>query len=73
MLIDNVEPNKWYKIREVAKITGWSVDAVRRWIYSGKLKAFVQPGRSSKRKRVYRAMRVLGKELMRFIDGNLTA
>jgi predicted site-specific integrase-resolvase len=72
MLIDNVEPQKWYSVCEVSGILGWSVDTVRRWIYGGKLRAFIQPGRSSRRKRVYRAMRIQGAELIRFIHGNLT-
>jgi predicted site-specific integrase-resolvase len=72
MLIENVEPEKWYAVREVAAITGWEVDTVRRWIYDGYLQAFQKPGRSSRRKRIYRAMRVQGAELIRFIKDHLT-
>jgi hypothetical protein len=72
MLIDNVEPQKWYAVREVADITGWEVDTVRRWIYDGHLQAFQKPARSSRRKRIYRALRIQGAELIRFIKDHLT-
>ena len=73
MLIENVEPEKWYRVRDVAEILGWGVDSIRRWIDRGKLQAFVRPGRCGNRRvRHYRAMRIKGSELIRFTDDNLT-
>ena len=72
MLIDNVDPLKWYRVREVSEILGWSVDTVRRWIYMGKLQAFIRPGQANRRKRVFRSARIKGSELIRFTGDNLT-
>lgn len=72
MLLSNVEPNKWYSICEVSRIVGWSVDTIRRWIKEGHLKAFIRPGRGNRRVRVYKASRILGSELIRFIQGNMS-
>jgi excisionase family DNA binding protein len=72
MLIENVEPQKWYSVCEVSGILGWSVDTVRRWIYEGHLQAFIRPGRTGRRKRVFRSARIQGNELIRFVREHLT-
>jgi excisionase family DNA binding protein len=70
--IEAVDPEKWYTVRQTAKILGWSVDAVRRWVYAGHLQAFIMPGRSGRRKRVFRSARIQGREIIRFVEAHLT-
>jgi hypothetical protein len=72
MLLKNVDPEKWYTVTEVSRILGWGVDAVRDWIYGGHLQAFVKPGTSDRRKRIYRGVRVKGSEIIRFANAHLT-
>jgi hypothetical protein len=72
MLLNSVDPEKWYKIREVAVISGWSVDTIRRWIRKGFLKAFLQPTVSNRRKRKWQGMKVLGRHLLDFLGGNMS-
>ena len=72
LLVDSIEPEKWYAVSEVARIVGWSEDVVRRWIQRGLIQAFIQPRTSSKRKRVFNATRIQGAELIRFIRSRLT-
>ena len=72
MLLNNVDPEKWYSVTEVSKLLGWSVDAVRDWIYGGHLQAFIKPGTSSRRQRIYRGARVKGSEIIRFVSVHLT-
>lgn len=69
--MDSIQPEKWYSVCEVAGITGWSVDTVRRWVHDGRLPAFVQPHRSSKRKRIFRSLRILGQDLIDFLRKNM--
>ena len=71
LVLDSVKPEKWYSVKEVAAILGFSEDTVIRQINRGLLKAFVLPGTSSKRRRVYRCRRVLGRDLLRYIQGFL--
>ena len=47
---------KWYSVKEVAGMFSVSVDSVRRWIVRGKLRAFLLPGQSSRRKRIYQSI-----------------
>ena len=72
MLMNSVEPEKWYTVVEVETITGWSGDTVRRWVKRGLLQAFVQPAEKRRGKRVYQCIRILGSELLRFIRENLS-
>lgn len=74
MRLNSVDPDKWYKIREVAVISGWSVDTIRRWIRRGLLKAFLQPTMSTRRnyKRKWQGMKVLGRDLLDFLSGNMS-
>ena len=74
MLLNNVEPENWYTVREVSKILGWSVDTIRRWIYERHLRAFIRPGRIGRRtKRIFRSARIKGSELIRFTENNLSS
>jgi DNA-binding transcriptional MerR regulator len=73
LLLDSVETDKWYKVHEVSEILGWSIDAVRRWIYRGLIKAFIQPTTSNRRKRIYRSTRVQGAEIIRFVRTHMSS
>lgn len=67
LILDSVKAEKWYSVKEVSAILGFSEDTVIRQINRGLLKAFVLPGNSSKRRRVYQSRRVQGAELIRYI------
>lgn len=64
---------KWYSVKEVAGVFEVSCDSVRRWIMRGKLRAFLMPGQSSRRKRIYQSFRISESELARFIRSQMTA
>ena len=72
LLLDSVEPEKWYKVSEVAEILGWSHDMIEDWINDELLQAFVIDHRSDKRKRIYRGKRVQGCEIRRFVQAHLS-
>jgi hypothetical protein len=67
LVLDSIQLEKWYSVKEVADILGFSEDTVIRQINRGFLKAFVLPGRSDKRHRIYRSRRVQGAEIIRYI------
>ena len=69
LVLDSIDPGKWYSVKEVAAILGFSEDTVIRQINRKFLQAFVLPGKSDKRRRVYKCRRVLGRDLIRYIDG----
>jgi hypothetical protein len=72
MLIENVEPQKWYTVKEVSAILGPGVDRVRDWIYEGHLQAFIGPRTSKRRARVYRCAQIKGSEVIRFVEAHMT-
>lgn len=72
LILDSVEPERWYSVRDVVKILGWKQDTIRRWIRDGLLQAFIKPGRSGRRPRVYRSVRIQGNEIIRFVKAHLT-
>jgi hypothetical protein len=72
VLLNSVEPETWYTVLQTSKILGWGVDAIRRWIYEGHLQAFIKPGRSGRRPRIYRGARIQGCEIIRFAKAHLT-
>ena len=49
LLLDSVQPEKWYRVREVAEILGWAHDTIEKWIDDEVLQAFVIDLRSSRR------------------------
>jgi AraC-like DNA-binding protein len=67
LVLDSIQPEKWYSVKEVAAVLGFSEDTVARQINRGFLKAFVLPGKSDKRRRVYRCRRIQGAEIIRYI------
>ncbi len=68
LVLDSIQPEKWYSVKEVAGILGFSEDTVIRQTNRKLLKAFVLPGQSSKRRRIYKCRRVRGRDLIRYID-----
>lgn len=68
LVLDSIQPEKWYSVKEVAAILGFSEDTVIRQANRKLLKAFILPGQSSKRRRIYQCRRVLGRDLIRYID-----
>jgi excisionase family DNA binding protein len=67
-----INREKWYTVWEVSQLLEWSQDTIRRWIYRGKLRAFIAPGREGHRHRRWRGTRILGAELIRFLEAHLT-
>jgi hypothetical protein len=72
LLLDSVVPEEWYSVKQVSGILGRGVDAVRDRIYDGHLHGFIKPGTSSKRRRIYRGVRVQGCEIIRFVKAHMT-
>jgi excisionase family DNA binding protein len=66
MLVDFVEPKRWYSVDEVAELLGFSRDTIIRLITKGYLEALALPAGSGVRKRVYTSRRVQGAALIRF-------
>lgn len=58
---------KWYSVKEVSGMLGWSVDTIRRLVDRGFLNALVLPRASGRRRRIYRSMRIAKSEIDRFI------
>jgi hypothetical protein len=67
LVLDSIQPEKWYSVKETGAFVNFSEDTVIRQINRGFLKAFVLPGRSDKRHRIYRSRRVQGAEIIRYI------
>jgi len=65
--MDSVDPVKWYSVKEVAGLLEFSRDTVIRQVKRGFLKAFVLPGKSAKRNRVYESRRIQGSEILRYV------
>ena len=72
LLLDSVVPEEWYSVKQVSGILGRGVDAVRDRIYDGHLYGFIKPGTSSKRRRIYRGVRVQGCRIICFVKAHLT-
>jgi hypothetical protein len=66
-VLNSIEQEKWYSVKEVAAILGFSEDTVIRQINRGFLKAIVLLGHSDKRRRSYRCRRIQGAEIIRYI------
>ena len=67
LVLDSIQSEKWYSVKEVAAVLGFSEYTVIRQINRKFLKAFVLPGKSDKRVRVYQSRRVQGAEIIRYI------
>ena len=66
MLVDFVDPLRWYTVNETAKVLGFSRDTVIRLIEAGELEALTLPAKSNRRKRVFKSRRIQGAEIIRF-------
>ena len=67
MLVDFVDPLKWYTVDETAKVLGFGRDKIIRLIQDGELEAMTLPSKPGRRKRVYSSRRVQGAEIIRFV------
>ena len=72
MLLNNVDPEKWYSVTEVSEIMGPSPDRIRDRIYGGYLQAFIGPKTAKKRGRVYRWALIKGGGIIRFVSAQMT-
>jgi excisionase family DNA binding protein len=72
LLLNSVEPEKWYTVSETARILGWSEDTIYRRIEDGVLQAQVKEGDSRRRKRKYVSVRVQGCEIIRYAKEHMT-
>jgi hypothetical protein len=73
--MDSNESERWYSVDEFAvsfRSKRVSVDSVRRWIRSGKLRAFIFPRTSNRRKRTFETFMISESERQRFIRSNMT-
>lgn len=68
LVLDSIDPENWYSVKEASAILGYSDDTVIRQIDRGFLKAFILPGRPSSRRRIYQSRRIQGRELIRYIQ-----
>ena len=71
MLLDSVQLERWYSVKEVSVIVGLSRDTIIRQIQSGFLKAFILP-RKRTRRRIFRVYRILGADLLRWLDAGIS-
>ena len=62
-----IDEEKFYSVKELSGLSGWSVDTIRRQIYRGYLEAVQLPAKGGKRPRIYRSCRVLGLWWMQFL------
>ena len=72
LVLDSIQPEKWYSVKEVAAVLGFSEDTVIRQVNRRLLKAFVLPGRSDKRVRTYQCRRVQGSEIIRYLKSYMS-
>ncbi len=68
MLVDFVDPLRWYTVNETAKILGFGRDKIIRLIESGELEALTMPERP-KRRRGYKSRRIQGSDILSDRDG----
>jgi hypothetical protein len=66
VLVDFVEPLKWYTVNEVAAVLGFSRDKIIRLIEDGELETMTLPVKPNRRVRRYASRRVQGAEIIRF-------
>ncbi len=72
LVLDSIELERWYSVKEVAAILGFSEDTVIRQINRGFLKAFLLPGRTDKKVRRYYCRRVQGSEIIRYLKSYMS-
>ena len=67
MLVDFVEPAKWYAVNDVAEILGFERDTIIRLVKKGHLEAFTLPEMNLERNRDFKSRRIKGAEILRFV------
>jgi len=69
-----VNPEKWYTITEAEPIIGYGYDAILDRIKAGLIQAQFLPGigGKQKRKREYKAWRIQGCEIIRYVKVHMT-
>ena len=74
LLLNSVEPEKWYTISEAEPIIGYGRDAISDRIKWGLIQAQFLPGPGGrrKRKRGYNAWRIQGCEIIRYVKEHMT-
>jgi hypothetical protein len=72
LLLNSVEPEKWYSVRDTAKILGWSEDTIYRRIEKGLIQAQIGESDSSRRRRKNTSFRVQGCEIIRYAKEHMT-
>lgn len=72
LLLNSVEPEKWYKVSDTAKILGWSEDTIYRWIEDGEIQAQVKESDSPRRIRKYVSVCIQGCEIIRYVKEHMT-
>jgi hypothetical protein len=72
LLLNSVEPERWYKVSETAKILGWSEDTIYRKIDDGLIQAQISESGSGRRKRKYTCFKVQGCEIIRYAKQHMT-
>jgi len=72
LVLDSVQPEKWYSVKEAADILGFSEDTVIRQVNRGFLGAFVLPHERRRGRRLHVSRRIQGCELIRYIKNFLS-
>lgn len=72
-ILNSVNPEKWYCVKEVAELLGFSRDTVIRQVRRGFLEAFVLPGKTSIRRRLYESRRIRGAAILRYVREHMAS
>lgn len=67
LILDSVQPEKWYSVKEAAAILGYSDDTISRQVERGLLRAFVLPTNHGRNRHAHKFVRIQGCELIRYI------
>lgn len=71
LLLDSVQPEKWYSVKESAAFLGLSEDTMIRQVNRGLIQAFCLPNQRRRSRRPYVVRRIQGCELIRYIRNHM--
>jgi Helix-turn-helix domain len=71
LVLDSIDPEKWYSVKEAAAILGFADDTISRQVARGLLKAFVLPKEHTRNGRGHTFVRIQGYELIRYIKNHM--
>lgn len=71
LILDSVQPEKWYSVKEASGILGFSDDTVIRQVNRGLIVAFVLPNGRRRGRRPYVSRRIQGRELIRYVQNHM--